>query len=377
MSNEVSWGGYQNYEGPYFHGTVKYVPPASLTSADIALSVITATEGGHYDAINMYDRCVVSVGLIQFCEANQYSVSDLLGTIVVAAGGQVDSVPSLSACLPMAQADFRLNSRGRWRFFFNDAERGEVDRLSEQQQLFLLESTGQKGTWNDRSKAYAKFWAGALSQVLASPLAQKVQVEYTLPKLMGFVMPYALATIFRTQAGKMPTPVTDPWEGALRAGYLSFAANNPTYADNQARAFFANTMSLKSKDICIGMLRQLTFGPKIAIYPARYNAIRPVLEKSFGIDLPDFSEDLAKWQVALNINPSDGPEWRLDTALEIQKALIELGYELGPKGADGRMGPKTQQAIMAFQSQHGLDVDGVVGPKTRAALVGVLETRRK
>ena len=35
---------------------------------------------------------------------------------------------------------------------------------------------------------------------------------------------------------------------------------------------------------------------------------------------------------------------------------------------DGKLGPKTEQAIKAFQKANGLQVDGIVGPETKAAL---------
>ncbi|KKT01068.1 MAG: Cell wall lytic activity [Candidatus Nomurabacteria bacterium GW2011_GWF2_43_8] len=38
--------------------------------------------------------------------------------------------------------------------------------------------------------------------------------------------------------------------------------------------------------------------------------------------------------------------------------------------ADGKFGPMTQAAVMAWQSGHGLVADGVVGPLTRAAMMG-------
>jgi len=54
------------------------------------------------------------------------------------------------------------------------------------------------------------------------------------------------------------------------------------------------------------------------------------------------------------------------TVLAIQRALLGLGYDPGP--LDNIMGPLTQKAIKAFQSDKGLQVDGIVGPITTAAL---------
>lgn len=53
---------------------------------------------------------------------------------------------------------------------------------------------------------------------------------------------------------------------------------------------------------------------------------------------------------------------------ELQRELIELGYDLSPWGADGDFGNKTRSAVIQFQTEHGLEIDGVVGPMTWAAL---------
>lgn len=50
----------------------------------------------------------------------------------------------------------------------------------------------------------------------------------------------------------------------------------------------------------------------------------------------------------------------------LQRMLITRGYE--PGEIDGRFGPKTDAAVRAYQSDQGLDVDGIVGPKTWDAL---------
>jgi hypothetical protein len=58
--------------------------------------------------------------------------------------------------------------------------------------------------------------------------------------------------------------------------------------------------------------------------------------------------------------------YALTTTRGVQSALAELGHDPGP--IDGVMGPRTRDAVMAFQRAAGLVVDGVVGPATRGAL---------
>lgn len=50
----------------------------------------------------------------------------------------------------------------------------------------------------------------------------------------------------------------------------------------------------------------------------------------------------------------------------LQRMLLNRGYDV--EEIDGRFGPKTEAAVKAYQSDHGLDVDGIVGPKTWDAL---------
>ena len=50
----------------------------------------------------------------------------------------------------------------------------------------------------------------------------------------------------------------------------------------------------------------------------------------------------------------------------LQRRLAELGYQVHE--ADGRFGPETHHAVVAFQKVNRLDRDGVVGPITRKAL---------
>ena len=50
----------------------------------------------------------------------------------------------------------------------------------------------------------------------------------------------------------------------------------------------------------------------------------------------------------------------------IQKVLTEKGYH--PGDIDGEYGPTTEGAVIAFQEQEGLTVDGAVGPETAEAM---------
>ncbi len=58
---------------------------------------------------------------------------------------------------------------------------------------------------------------------------------------------------------------------------------------------------------------------------------------------------------------SSGP-----AVIDLQTNLKRLGYELGPP--DGRFGPATKKAVIAFQKSQSMKADGIAGPKTLAAL---------
>lgn len=53
---------------------------------------------------------------------------------------------------------------------------------------------------------------------------------------------------------------------------------------------------------------------------------------------------------------------------QIQERLLELHYDIGRAGADGRIGRDTEAAIKLFQQKNGLYADGVVGRLTEAVL---------
>ena len=353
---DVRWGGYKEYEGAYFLGTKPFRLPSGADENHRILDVITTTEGGTADAVNAYDRCIVSVGYIQWCEASYFLTSKLLGRLASYDRRLLDP---LGPALEASRAEFVDIGAGKWRFRFREPRR-DVDTAVEQQQLFLLHSNGQRGTWDDDSRAHVKLWVACLANVLADERAMALQVAYTAERVTSFATPSAWALLWDG------TPDTG-YPGALRAAFLSFAANLPAVASKEL-AIAAATLGAKkwSRDWCVGVLKQLAFGPKIGIYPHRYQRIRPKLEANWGVDFPDLLTELAAFE---SEDPTRAGEPSFTNAVEVQELLIRLGYDLGPRGADGRVGAKTRDALMTFQGLHRLEPDGIVGPRTRQALL--------
>lgn len=76
----------------------------------------------------------------------------------------------------------------------------------------------------------------------------------------------------------------------------------------------------------------------------------------------------SKLETVSSISPSQTPLLVLgssgDAVIRLQKRLLELDYDCGVAGADGKFGAATQKAVINFQKNNGLTVDGKVGPDT-------------
>lgn len=293
MTALIRWGRYDKYEGPYYGGSLKYDLPSQPDFGDKALAVITATEGGCYDAINMYDRCILSVGLIQWCEAAPiFSVSKMLGKCADADKFLWDRV---WATFPNKETTFEKNAKGEWRFFYSGAE---VTTKEMQRHVFFGGSgTGELRTWTVDSTAYAKEIAAWFASVWQFPLFRTMQREFTKSRLESFVMDDpklidAKDILFK----KREVECWTGWSGALRAAYLSFAANLPAVANKSIiKASQHKDWGSDIGDKCRIALQHLTFGPGISIYPQRYEAIAPVINRLFGIWLPLSAQGLRDW----------------------------------------------------------------------------------
>lgn len=279
---DISWGSYQEFEGPFYRGKTKFELPPNPSITDKQLAVITAVESGHYDAINMYDRMIVTVGIIQWGEANTFAVSRMLG-YMCEAGLEAVVQAHLKPALEASGASFKNTAKGNWRFFIGNLE---VNSVALQQRLFLG-CDGRKGKWTEESKRHAKLWAASIASVLEDPRTREIQKKYTASRLTGFVAGEAKKALFDDKT-------SSPWADALRSIYLTYAINLPRIAGEM----FVSAKFVGEKwspEWCLCLIKRLTFGPNIKIYPKRYDAMRPVVERLYGITLPKNAVELQAW----------------------------------------------------------------------------------
>lgn len=354
-ASNIGWSKYRGYEGPFFRGVQRFKVPARPTEEDRILAVITATEGGAYDSYNGYDGQICSLGLIQVTERAYYSVSSLLGALC---REDKDMLTSMFSELSRKNLMFKPNHRGRYRFHFRDA-RSEVDTAEEQKQMFFFRSDGTRGSWDEASKIYATQMAAAICNIFSHHQAREHQSKYMAERVRAYAFGNSKSVI-------KSAPNTDLGR-AFTAAYLSFAINNPTRANKHLSIALKSSRHTRwGLDWFLDVLKELTFGPKIAIYPHRYDAIRKPLEQHYNMDLPDFADELEQWD-----------QFKFDP-LEIQQALLALNYDLGPAGADGSYGKKTRAAMLSFEEANEVPEemrDGMPDPISMTKLRNVLYTR--
>lgn len=283
----IGWGSYSSNSGPYFKGTIKYELPPNPNFQEKTLYIISKTEG-NINSVNMYDSCIISVGMIQYCERFNL-VSILLGRVAEICGIESVLVP-LEDAMKRSNCTFKRDRNGKWRFYFTDS-RGVVDTTTKKKELFLA-CSGTKESWTPEAVEHAKLWAACMANVWQTAKAQQVQIDYIKENLMSFVMNDARKILF----GDVVEVQSSGWAGATRSAYISFAANNPTKANEQVKKFFLETNLKKwSPEWCVGLIQKLTFGPKIKIYEHRYEVIRPHIERLFDVRLPESADKLEIW----------------------------------------------------------------------------------
>ncbi|WP_018567059.1 peptidoglycan-binding protein [Streptomyces sp. PsTaAH-124] len=98
---------------------------------------------------------------------------------------------------------------------------------------------------------------------------------------------------------------------------------------------------------------------------ATLNAVR-TYQSAHGLDADGIAGPLTMGAMNIDRITSSGTGTSADTKL-LQRNLAGLGY-LAANGVDGIYGPATKDAVLSFQSDNALSVDGIAGPQTDAAL---------
>ncbi|WP_299681044.1 SUMF1/EgtB/PvdO family nonheme iron enzyme [uncultured Roseobacter sp.] len=129
--------------------------------------------------------------------------------------------------------------------------------------------------------------------------------------------------------------------------------------------------------ISVGELKAY-LGQEVGRLRMAYNwqkTITPQIRDLSGSDGAFFFPLPAKFPAKqVDIAPKDGvqitPQSGDPDILEVQRSLIELGYDLGPP--DGILGFSTRRALIAFQTKSGLDRTGEIDDATTLAILQAL-----
>ena len=115
-------------------------------------------------------------------------------------------------------------------------------------------------------------------------------------------------------------------------------------------------------------LKRISLGVKE--FGANLRGALEVTQKFVGVDyrevtelvkggMEDFSGQLSKWS-------------RGDEVKKLQERLVQLGYDVGPAGIDGILGPKTEAALNQFKKDYGLSIDGIYDEASHNAMAKAL-----
>ncbi|GAG18701.1 unnamed protein product, partial [marine sediment metagenome] len=231
---KIGWGGYADYEGPYFWGKQKYVYAESARCVgDKVTAVVTATEGGTYDAYNGYDVCRSTPGLIQFCD-KVYNASRMLGW-AISEGCITEEFVTMHANMHMdgdTGVSFRLRGHPKEARYCIFGEPVITDAM--QQAVFFLGASGHKGSFSAHQREHAKNWARGQVGLWGSRSMQFAQRMYVSKQIMGarYITRALKPVIQRWLASD------NPYEQAAAAVYTSYAANSPRRASQALRTVF-------------------------------------------------------------------------------------------------------------------------------------------
>lgn len=160
---------------------------------------------------------------------------------------------------------------------------------------------------------------------------------------MSFV--YEPPPIFVATHQKWPVPV----------------ANNPMWLDAPAKG---SPGDLNVEPIQLGPLVVPT--PPPLVFPSQSSVVQANVQPSLNTPTVSKSPTLPTQTEGGTVRRGDKNEY----VSKLQSLLNSAGAR-PPLPLDGSFGPRTETALRAFQSSHGLSPDGVAGPRTWKALMGI------
>lgn len=352
---DLKWGKYGDFEGFYTFGPSH--PPSADNNSPIdqtylAVTCKTESPKGCPGAVNAYDQCQISVGYLQLCQTF-FLTTNLLGFFL---DKGLTFSPALLEVLGKCNAELKRNKNKQWRLFHNG---NEVTTAKQNSNLFFGGASGKIGSWTDETKAVAAAWIAGLQETLLLPDAITLQQQFLITRIPTWVTSKAYKRLWGVGT---PDREERGWTAAVRSMYLSFSANNQLIAEKNLLRL-PESQNLFNEEGFVALGRSLAFSEgNPVIYPKRCGDIFPEIERIYGVNIPDNAAQLKNWETT-----AIKPGTNLST-LEAQKLLISLGYDLGPKGADGIFGKKSEAAVRQFQAFYGLDVTGILNTETVYAL---------
>ncbi len=290
--SQVRWNTYHNFEGPVFAGNLP-VPTAGRDDPFHAkvLSITAAAEGGGFNATQMWDSGLLSVGAIQFIDAGSFNVCNLLGEVAERCGAHLVQ-EKLRPALDMCDAMFFRAGDGKWRFSHKGAT---VNTNAAQKLLYFGDASGNKlGSYTDAKRLRVKTWVVCMANVWDIPGSTDVQTEFTLRNLKnGFVWGNLKAELFAEGVGE------DGYVGATKAMLLAYAVNAPAVVVKMYDSGKANGKAKFSPEWCLELLRHVVLNGGIDVWKSRWGAKLPFVEKAFGVKLPTYAQLAARsWAVS-------------------------------------------------------------------------------
>lgn len=216
-------------------------------------------------------------------------------------------------------------------------------------------------------------WAGAFGQTQFMPSTyERVAVDFDGDGRRDIVasVPDALGSSanYLARAGwKRGTPWG--YEVRLPEGYRGPSGRRTRNALEEWRRLglrLADGRALAGEGTAALLLPAGRNGPAFLI-STNFNAIYAYnASESYALAIAHLSDRLRGGDAFVTAWPTDDPGLSRAERREVQERLITRGHEIG--AADGAIGPRTRQAIEAFQAASGLAVDGRAGQKLLRAL---------